>query len=199
MLASSSGSVGVLGSLPGLRVGWKVWCAFPSGGARSAVLYACDVRGALCHLSAHVVMAESLAVSFCFLIVCGSSRLVRSAVRMASNASCLALLKPTKGIFFGSHCKTTLMLGCVLRSSPSILRCLRDTSCSSWVDRSSALLSAELEGSRRMNVSWTCAGLSARWRVMASKAGVSDRIHQQNVKVLNLSYSAYRKIILNCS
>ena len=27
----------------------------------------------------------------------------------------------------------------------------------------------------------------------------ADHVHQQNVKVLNLSYSAYRKIILNCS
>ena len=107
-------------------------------------------------------MAASQASFCCFLMVGGSFKLAGSAVRMASIASCLALWKPTKGIFFGSHCRITLMLGKVLRISPSDLRCRRDTSCSSCVDGSSALLNAELEERRIVMVSWGGAGLLAR-------------------------------------
>ena len=134
------------------------------------------MRGAWCHFSAHAVKAVSLAVSFCFLIVCGLGQLAGFAVQMASRASCLALRKPMKGIFFGSHCNTTLILEYVLKSSPRVLRCLRDTSCSSWGDGSRALSSAAPEGSRHMKVPWACAGLFARWVVMASNAGARARI-----------------------
>ena len=160
-----------------------MWWAFPSGGVRSAVRYARDVRGAKCHFSAHAAMALSLADSFSFLIEGGSAGMsVAAVVRMALSAFCLALRKPEKWIFFGSHCRVMAMLGCEVNNSPNFSRCLRDAACSSCADGSSTLASAVLDERRILKDSWVWAGLLDRRVVMASRAGVSTRV-QMSVSV----------------
>src|SRR5712675_514905 len=81
---------------------WKVGCGFLFGGLVSAMRYASEVRGDWCHRSAHWSMAVLSALSFWFLMVRGSRISFMLAMRMASIASCLALLKPTNKIPLGS-------------------------------------------------------------------------------------------------
>src|SRR5712672_1269606 len=82
-----------------MKVGW----GRPSGGLVSAVWYARDVRCDWCHRCAHASTVAALLFSLWWPMVGVSSVLSGSAVRMASMASCFALLKPTKGAVFGSQ------------------------------------------------------------------------------------------------
>ena len=52
---------------------------------------------------------------------------VRSAVRIASSASCLALLNPIKGAFLGSHSRTMLVLGKASKIALSLLSIRMDS------------------------------------------------------------------------
>jgi hypothetical protein len=102
--------------------GEKVRCGILSGGMVSAVRYILEVWGVFCHFSAHTAIAASLVAFFWLLMVCGSVISMVFEVRIASRASCFALLKPTKGAFLGNHRKTMLVLGHVSKMSLSFLR-----------------------------------------------------------------------------
>jgi len=85
--------------------------SLPSGGLVSAVLYAREDCGAWCQCSAHIKIAVSVVFFFWALIKCGSSSSLSLAVQMASSASCFVLLKPTDGMFLGSHSSRMFRLG----------------------------------------------------------------------------------------
>ena len=124
-----------------------MWCGFPSRGIVSAVQYAFDVCGDLCHLSAHAAIAASL-VAFCWLLmVWGSMISSMFVVWIASSASCFALLKPSSGAFLGSHSSTMLVLEWDLRMTLNLLKSRIDSSWSPCGDASRALLTAAPEGS----------------------------------------------------
>src|SRR5258708_32967012 len=86
-----------------------VGCDLPSGGWVGAVLYASEVRGPWYQRTAHWAVASSLALLSWSLIEWVSSSFLRMAVRMASRAHCLALLKPTKGEELGSHAAAAVL------------------------------------------------------------------------------------------
>ena len=75
----------------------------------------------------------------------GSSSGFGSAVRMASRASCFALLNLMKGIFLGSHSSVMFKFGYESISPPNWVRNLMEVSWSSCGYTSSALLTAKLE------------------------------------------------------
>jgi len=72
---------------------------------------------------------------------------VRFAVRIASIASCFALLKPTKGVFLGSQRKTMLVFGWDSRMRLNLWRSQMDSFWSSCGDAFRALSIAAPEGS----------------------------------------------------
>ena len=76
-----------------------------------AVLYASELRGILCQRSVHVAIASCLVFFSICLMVWGSSSGLCTATWIASNASCLTLQKPTKGMDLGSHSSSMFMFG----------------------------------------------------------------------------------------
>ena len=150
----------------------NVGCVLPSGGLVSADLYAREVRGIWCQRSAQAAIAACLAFFFWFLTVCGSARSLRSAVRMASNASCLALLKPTEGLFLGSQSSRMFTCGWVLRSSPSRLRCSMEMLCFSCGEASNALFMANFEGINMSILRWSTVSYVSKRSVSMSNTGV---------------------------
>ena len=111
----------------------------------STVQYAREVHGIWCQCSAHEVIVSSSVFFFWFFIEYGSSISSSTAVRMASNASCFALLNPTKGIFLGNQSSLMLRLGYASMSSLILVRQFSVTACSSWGVGSRTLLIAKLE------------------------------------------------------
>src|SRR5260370_7703601 len=86
-----------------------VGCDLPSGGWVGAVLYASEVRGPWYQRTAHWEVASSLALLSWSLIEWVSSSFLRMAVRMASRAHSLALLKPTKRDTLALHSPPALL------------------------------------------------------------------------------------------
>ena len=78
----------------------------------------------------------------------------RLAVRIASSASCLALLKPMKGAFLGSQMSTMLAWGYLSKRLLSLLRNSMDTSWSSCGDASNTLLTAVPDASEMLMRVW---------------------------------------------
>ena len=140
-------SASVLGSpgFSGVGVRLKMRCGLPSGGVVSAVRYAFEVWGILCHFSAHVAIATSFVTLRWLPMVCGSMISVVLAVCAVSSASCLALWNPTKGALVGSHNRTIFVFRWELRMVLIFYRCMMDSSWSSCGDASKALSTALLE------------------------------------------------------
>jgi hypothetical protein len=127
------------------------------------------VCGNWCQCSVHAAIAASLDSFFWLLMVCSSIRLVRSAIWAASSASCFALLKPTKGIFLGSHSRAMLALGKVSRRVLSLQSIHRDSSWSSCGDTSSALFMAAPDA-REMMMGFCCWAGSLSRKVVSTSS-----------------------------
>ena len=131
----------------GADVRLKMRCGLPSGGVVSAMRYAFEVWGILCHFSAHVAIAASFVTLRWLPMVCGLMISVVLAVRAVSSASCLALWNPIGGALAGNHNRTIFVFGWELRMALIFFRCMMDSSWSSCGDTSKALSTALLEGS----------------------------------------------------
>ena len=99
-------------------------------------------------------MTSSSVFAFWFLIECGSSALLMTAVQMASKASCFALLKPMKVMDLGSQSSLIFMLGCRSIIAPIFTKHSRDTGCSSYRLVSIALVMEMLEGDAMRILRW---------------------------------------------
>ena len=128
------------------------------------------MRGFWCHLSAHVAMTSSSVFPFWFLIECGSSASLRTAVQMASRASCFALLKPMNAMDLGSQSSLIFTLGCRSTIAPIFSKHSRDTGCSSCGLVSVALVMATSEGDAMRIFSWGVDCWGERKSVMMSNA-----------------------------
>jgi hypothetical protein len=89
---------------------WKVWCGFLSKGIVSAIWYALDVCGDLCHLSTHARIAASMVTSCWLLMVWGSMIPLMFVIQIAFSARCFALLQPFSDAFLSSHSSMMIVL-----------------------------------------------------------------------------------------
>ena len=134
-----------------------------------------------CQRLAHVMMTSSSVFAFWFLIECGSSASLITAVRMASKASCFALLKLTKAMDLGSQSSLIFTLGCRSTIAPIFSKHSRETGCSSCGLVSVALVMAKLEGDAMRILRWGVDCWGGRKSVTMSNA---VRMEQSTVSLV---------------